>query len=257
LCTVAILPAGEDGYVLGHNRDESLQRPRGEPPARETSHGRAVLAPRDPAGGGTWIGVNDAGITLCILNASHADPGRLPREPLSRGQVLRGILHLDSQAAVADQLAAGAVDLGSTRAFHLVMVSPGGKGMSPGAERFLWNGVRLERDGRDLPALFVSSGYDQAGAEASRGACWRSWLRRRERPDEGSLADWLAGHEPESGVLSVCMHGARAGTVSRTLVSVEAASIRVRYHDGPPCHARAPDRTVQMKRKTVWPAPGR
>src|SRR5882724_1478338 len=99
MCTVAFLPVA-DGYLLAHNRYESFKRAHGVPPARHAEGGRRFLAPRDPDGRGSWIGVNDAGVTACVLNAAESDACGLPAAPRSRGLVLWSLLPLDSIDAV-------------------------------------------------------------------------------------------------------------------------------------------------------------
>ncbi|HXI04431.1 MAG TPA: hypothetical protein VNI57_14760, partial [Candidatus Saccharimonadales bacterium] len=151
-------------------------------------------------------------------------------------------------------LEGGSIDLAAMRGFHLVMVTPGAPERSPAASRFRWDGLRLARDDRPLPVLFVSSGYDQGGAEAARTLRWRSFLARGEAPRVAALEAWLAGHEPERGVLSVCMHGARAATVSRTVVEVTEERIRMIYHGGAPCDGAAPDHVAEMAARGRGPS---
>lgn len=70
--------------VIAANRDEALDRPATEPrvwAAGEVAD-RRVLAPRDVRGG-TWLGVNDAGLFVGITNRrAHNDPSRRSRGEL-------------------------------------------------------------------------------------------------------------------------------------------------------------------------------
>jgi len=259
VCTVAFLPLGGGGYLLGHNRDESVSRARGEPPALRETGGRKILAPRDPEGYGSWIGVNDAGVTACILNAAHVDPSRLPPTPPSRGLILWKMLPVASIEEAGALLDADRSLLESVRAFQIVVAVPGtpssrsspariaGRTPSSRTGWFRWDGRTLARGESDGPALFVSSGYDQDAAAHARGIQWRAFL---EAPGAGAaeeatalprLALWLTSHEPERGALSVCMHRREARSVSRTLVSVGGDAAVLRYHDGSPCDDAAPE----------------
>ncbi len=273
MCTLAILPT-PDGYLLGHNRDESVRRGRGLPPARSVSGGTTFLAPRDPDAGGSWIAACETGITFCLLNAAHVDPGRLSARPPSRGNLIDVVAALTSPADVESALRGGSPSIEGMRGFHLVMVSPGGGAArtdpQPGgrlsqdarcvlAVRFRWDGRTLQRDEHEAPALFVSSGYDQAGAEAARGATWRAFLggllplspgrlspsASASRPDLEAL---LASHEPSRGVLSICMHGDAARTVSRTIVAAGRDTITMTYRDGAPCDPSAKEYQIECPR---------
>ncbi len=235
MCTVAFFAEAPGGYLLGHNRDESRSRSRGLAPTRLIRGDRAVLAPRDPDGGGAWIGVNDAGVTLCLLNAPEADPSRLPPDPESRGVVLWEALHLDSIEAAVDHLARARAALDDVRAFHLAVAEPQASGRLPRVGRFRWDGLHAQWDLHEGPSLFVSSSRDQADAERERGACWARLLGETGRADRDALARWLASHEPKRGPLSVCMHRPEAHTVSRTLVRVSGTMAEMAYVDGPPC----------------------
>lgn len=247
MCTLAILPSA-DGYLLGHNRDESLRRARGLPPARTEMRGRAFVAPRDPEGGGSWIVASDAGITYCLLNAAHAEPARLPERPPSRGTILDAVAHLADPSEVEEALRKGPPIVAEMRGFHLVMVLPGPGERGAAAVRFRWDGRSLQRDEHGAPALFVSSGYDQAGAESARGAVWRAFLGRFREPGTAELEALLATHEPRRGVLSICMHGERARTVSRTIVSVDRRHVHMRYRDGSPCDSEAIEHETSLPR---------
>lgn len=244
MCTVAFVPKPGAGYLLGHNRDELRRRSRGGHPRRYDRQGRAFLAPRDPDGGGSWIGVNDAGVTLCMLNAADSDPSRLPPEPTSRGRVLWEMLHLEGVETAARRLASDD-RLRRVRAFHMVVVEPGDAGAS--AVRLRWNGSRLETDRFEGgPRLFVSSSLAGLGVEEARGSSWHRLLARHPLPGREELVGWLASHEPERGPLSVCMHRPEAETVSRTLVTVGAGGVEMSYLDGSPCSPDRPERSIGL-----------
>jgi len=235
MCTVAFVPLHGRGYVLGHNRDERRDRARGVPPARRARDGRSFLAPLDPDGHGTWIGTQDGGASICVLNASESHPERLPPEPESRGAVLLGMLHLDQADAVGSHLADMKERLRAVRSFHVVVAEPPRGSRAARSVRFRWDGRRLERDDHDGAHLYVSSSLDPTGAEAARESSWLRLLATRGESNPETLRQWFASHEPERGPLSVCMHRAEAKTVSRTLVKVEPGRIEMAYLDGSPC----------------------
>jgi hypothetical protein len=240
MCTVAFVPLGGGGYVVGHNRDERPARAAGEPP-REIALPRCrALAPRDPEAGGTWIAVNASGVTVCILNAAEGRPERLPPEPRSRGLVVRDLACARDLEEVRKALDGSGETLRRTRAFHVVAAEPGAR-----VGRFRWDGMAGSWEEGTAPALFVSSLLDPLAAERERSARWR--LAAASGPlDRRALEAFLAGHEPERGPLSVCMHRPDAGTVSRTVVEVSAGRARMRYLPGAPCTPSGPETSAHI-----------
>jgi uncharacterized protein with NRDE domain len=90
MCTLAIFYNVFDGYPLlvAANRDERYDRPA-MPPALIAADPK-ILAGKDLSAGGTWLGVNEYGLLVGILNR------RLNREVSARLQVRsRGLLCLD------------------------------------------------------------------------------------------------------------------------------------------------------------------
>jgi len=88
--------------LIGANRDEAYDRPFSPPHRWEgaaPSSTASFWAPQDNEEGGTWIGVNDAGLVAAITNLS-----RLPQEKgrASRGHLVAGALgHASLDAARA------------------------------------------------------------------------------------------------------------------------------------------------------------
>src|SRR6266516_3298581 len=101
MCTVTFI-ARRRGYCLGMNRDEKLTRPTGLPPRKKIMDGRAVISPSEP-GGGTWIAVNDHGVTLALINW-YSITARVGGKAVSRGEVINSM-----SAAISPDFAAVAL----------------------------------------------------------------------------------------------------------------------------------------------------
>ncbi|HAM71165.1 MAG TPA: hypothetical protein DCM86_05935 [Verrucomicrobiales bacterium] len=228
MCTVTFI-ARRSGYVLGMNRDEKLSRASGLPP-QEITHrgGRGILSPSEP-GGGTWIGVNDVGVTLALINW-YAIPSRVMGEAWSRGWVVRDALPSDSAAALGAVLRR--LPLARVNPFRLIAVFP--------VERAVveWRWDRRELGSCDRPwraGTWISSGFDEPGAQRARGSVFEARWRRTSSHG----ADWLRrlhrSHRPERGPYSVCMHRDDAATVSYTEVTVSRREATLAYTPGAPC----------------------
>ena len=243
VCTVVVVPLPSGGYLLGHNRDERITRGRGASPSIGMTAGRSWLAPRDPDAGGTWIAASDAGITVAVLNGLEIDGRELPETPRSRGLLVAAAAGCAGVGEVRDLVEASRRELAATRAFRLVAVGADASILS-----CVWDGASLAWERSGSTSLFVSSTLGAFGAPAARRASWALLRSRVGDPDEATLASWLAGHEPERGPASVCMHRDDGGTVSRTVVRMEPSRVVMTYTDGPPCTPRTPPSALEIPR---------
>lgn len=162
MCTLVILfrPKHRWPLLLAGNRDEMRGRPSA-PPGRHWRERPQVVAGLDRLAGGSWLGINEAGLVAVILNR-HGSLGPAPDRP-SRGElVLEALGHTDLQAAAA-ALVARAPD--AYRSFNLVLadtrqvllvqhreigrieVGPVG----PGLHLFEFRGVERYRAPQDKP----------------------------------------------------------------------------------------------------------
>lgn len=237
MCTLTWI-ARDGGYELHFNRDEKLTRAAGVPPRRFERAGRAWIAPTDPDGGGAWIGVNDRGVTLALLNgyrSADSDPG----ERRSRGLLVQDLLDLEHADELGDRVRAA--DPGRYRSFVLVAVDRSTHGRAA-----TWDGAELRVDARQAGGPpECSSSLDPTGAARARRELFAQWTRRGAL-DAETLARFHASHEPERGPLSPCMHRADAQTQSYTRVRVDARQAQLSYSPGAPC-LRLPATSVELE----------
>src|SRR5262245_3441937 len=94
MCTVTIVPRGGEagGYRLVTNRDERCDRPGALRPVWHCRRKGRAAYPIDPVGGGTWVGVNDVGLTVALLNRYQRFDGRLNPQAPSRGLIIPALL---------------------------------------------------------------------------------------------------------------------------------------------------------------------
>ncbi|MEM7395559.1 MAG: NRDE family protein [Verrucomicrobiota bacterium] len=219
MCTVTWAQR-EEGYELFFNRDEQRTRPPAESPALRLIDGVEVLAPLDPPGGGSWLGVNRAGLTCGLLNFyDHAADNRV-RQPISRGRLLMSFLAGESLAAVRTRIEAEVLE--SYRSFILLALEPGAP-----ARAWTWNGQELVEQPA-VPPITTSSFQTEAVVESRR-----AWYRKLTDPLE-----FHQSHQPEAGPFSVCMHREDAETVSFSHIVVTSETVTYRYFPVSPCRMR-------------------
>jgi hypothetical protein len=227
MCTVTLI-ARRNGYALGMNRDEKLTRVPGLPPRLKNRNGRAVLAPGEPSGG-TWIGVNDTGATLALINW-YSIISRVAGQTVSRGEVVKLALLSDSPTLVDQTLKE--LPLACVNPFRLIGVFP----ICKAVVEWRWNLEQLKRrDHRWQTNAWISSGFDEPGAQQARDKAFKAAFRQ----SSAGTANWLRrlhrSHGSERGPYSTCMHREDAATVSYSEVRVSRHNATVRYTPGAPC----------------------
>jgi uncharacterized protein with NRDE domain len=118
MCTVVILRRPEHDWplLIAANRDEMLERPW-LPPARHWPDRPDVVAGIDTLSSGSWLGVNDHGVAVAVLNrVGSLGPVANKR---SRGElVLEALDHADARDAAG---ALSDIDPDAYRTFNLVI----------------------------------------------------------------------------------------------------------------------------------------
>lgn len=228
MCTVTFI-ARQNGYALGMNRDEKLSRVAGLPPSKYSLHGRTAIFPSEP-NGGTWIGVNDAGVTFALINW-YSVPARVSKNPVSRGAVTRSILPCTAVSDAQEHLSD--FPLKNANPFRLIGIFP----RISCVVEWRWDLSALERVVHDWETnIWISSGFDEPRAQCTRRQAFLHALRTKE-----TTAKWLrelhSSHAPLCGPYSICMHRDDAATVSYTEVCVDERTASLTHVAGPLCRS--------------------
>jgi hypothetical protein len=231
MCTLTAFPLSGGVIRLAFNRDESRLRPTGLPPALRVLGARRMLAPIDPQGGGTWIGVNDSGMAAALMNVHDPVGAASPRwsDQASRGEIVPALL----EAAHVSEARERALRLDPRR--------------YPPFRVFLCRGreslevVSLGASLRasaitpiDGPMMRTTSGLGDDRVDAPRRALFEILVRRGDPcgvQDSFHRHSWAA--HPE---ISVCMRRPAAATVSHAMVEVDPVRglATFLYHPAPP-----------------------
>jgi len=216
--------------LVAANRDERLDRPSA-PPAILTLGERRIFAPSDLLAGGTWLGVNDAGLLVAITN--RFQPGGPPSSDgkLSRGLLVRQALTLREARGAAEVLSATSPQ--SYNGFHLVLAD------SSSAWVVWSDGTKISSE--ELPSgLHVITERSFAAAPSQREErllVEANRLAALPRPPISQLEAALQIHH-EDPIESTCVHLTELnyGTRSASTIRFDEAGPRsYRYASGPPC----------------------
>jgi hypothetical protein len=247
MCTMTWLRRA-DGYHVFFNRDERLTRGSARAPALRRAGERSFIAPLDADFGGSWIAVNDAGVTLALQNAYLQEEDRA-REPAggytSRGLLVTSLVDAASGEAARQELLSRSLHV--HRGFLLTIFEPDGR-----ARTALWNGAELRFEQLDRLAIpLVSSSFDGDDVRARRSELYRRMEQESHAdPIERHLA-YHASHLPARGAYSPCMHRPDAETVSFSWIRVTPQRVEFRYSPRSPCLGLPEGEPLRMSRQAA------
>lgn len=176
MCTLSWWLNGVERGVL-FNRDEKRARAYGRPPERvEFNSESAALMPYDPDAGGTWIGVNDRGLIVAILNNypyfQSVDDGKR-----SRGLLVTDLLRDASDVETVERLVR-TTELWRYRGFVLFAY-----GLKDDPIALRWDGEGLESlvlSGKDALPVLTTSSVRRDDCESFRGSRFANCPREPE-----------------------------------------------------------------------------
>ena len=230
MCTVTFLPT-QSGYVVAMNRDDLFIRSHTRGPEVRQTGTRTTIYPSEQTGG-TWIGANDAGITLCLLNWARPGGPKLR----SRGEVIPTLLASGTRQQLSAQLTA--MPLEGILPFRLIAFSLRDRSI----EEWRWDGEHLLSP-LDFPWQlnhWFSSGLSDEQAREQRSRICTTALSDSDKFSTEWLRRLHRSHEPEAGPFSICAHRETAGTLSYTEICFQPQQLEVRYTDSSPCKVKPP-----------------
>jgi hypothetical protein len=226
MCTVTWL-RNANGYTLLCNRDERNTRRRASGPQVNEQRNVKYVAPVDGDHGGSWIGVNEFGLSLCLLNRYGDIQIDEQKDYVSRGLLLLDLVDSRSIKSLTDRI--GDFRLSNFRPFTLLGVAR----ESP-ATLFQWTGTSLSiiEDAEQMVPL-TSTSAREPGIAVERSRQFE--LLKADDLTEKKLDEFHRSHLPERSAYSVCMHREEASTVSLSQVRVLNGEIEFTYEAGSPC----------------------
>ena len=231
MCTVITLqrPGHAWPLLLAANRDEALARPW-DPPGAHWPGRPGVTAGRDRTAGGTWMGINRAGLVAAVLNR----PGSLGPAPDKRSRGELPLLALEHGSAASAAAAVSAVAGRDYRSFNLVLADRD-------AVWFVRNDELGQVVARQLPpGLHMTTAHDPDDPASPRVARHLPRFRAASAPDPPDWSGW-------AGLLADCMGPREAAltVMPQNGFGTACASLLGVPDHGPPVWLFAPGRARQ------------
>lgn len=222
MCTITVFRSSET-LLVTMNRDEKRERAAEMAPRHHLSMsgGSRWLGPVDGQSGGSWIGVNAAGVVGCLMNRyprhgeSGVCDGKLRTIYQSRGSVLRELLPQGAAADIHSYLDSH-FNAGVYPPFSLLLAS------LQGCQVYHWDG-RGDLERQDLGERWnclSSSSWNAEEVLPWRRGLFGQWLRAGA-PFEGRLPEYHVRRMRTFEAWSPFMERVDATTRSITQVRIE------------------------------------
>lgn len=228
---------GGPGYQLWFNRDEQLTRAAELPPRVQVAeNGVHYIAPEDSEAGGTWITVNEFGVTIALLNGYLESRGPERESYTSRGVLVRSLAGIQKVKEALDPLSPKKL-----RSFQPAVVFVKAPGEPALVVRWDGRDAAIDVNGeRQLP--LTSSGYEQDEVQQARKELYRVLVLDAAphldplEPDPALLDAYHRYVDPSEGPtpFTPTMSHPRACTRSQCGIRVTARSVAFAYRPGPP-----------------------
>jgi len=221
MCTVVFIPM-KNKILFASLRDENPVRKKAIRPRLQNTEACSFLAPVDPEGGGTWVGVNRNGCVVVLLNGGFTKHIRKSHYLKSRGQIVSGLL-MDETPLVMWSL----LDLGQIEPFTLIVWLKGR------LYQLVWDGKLKYRTILPLnqPQLWSSATLYNADSRKHRSNLFRHWISGGQKITPLSLFTFFQSVEDAFNGFLV-NRGEKIKTLSyTTIVLTVPDKAAIRYQD--------------------------
>lgn len=225
MCVLTFLPSGEDGFILTSNRDEATVRLAAFPPKKYLEKGVPIFYPKDPQGGGTWIG-GCGSFTLCLLNGAFQKHEPAPPYRQSRGRVI-----LDFYAFLNVKKFIEEYQFEGIEPFTLVILDKCNKLI---VNEIRWDGERVHYANfpADIPKIWSSSTLYPDEVIAERAAWFTDFLERNKNIDSDEILKFhhFGGKKDVENAIKMNRNDVLK-TVSITQFQVDETQFKIQYED--------------------------
>jgi uncharacterized protein with NRDE domain len=225
--------------IVAANRDEHYDRPSA-PPAVQNGRPK-IIAGRDLRANGTWLGVNEHGLTAGILNRRLNSYLPALTDPRSRGLLCVDILSFESARAASKFVRDHKFRYNP---FTLLFADRHNGYVSYNDEER----IITQKIEKGLHVFSSAAEFEMHSAKADRAYALFARLSSRVRPTNGIasesiaalqavLADHSLGADSDDPGDAICVHRETSGTVSSSIIYFSKSESRFHslFCPGAPC----------------------
>lgn len=220
MCTVLFLPA-ESKVTLVSCRDEDPGRPSAAVPSTFEENNTQLMYPKDGAAGGTWMGVNEYGYIIILLNGAFENHVKEPFYRKSRGLLVKELLATPYPTAYWYSM-----QLHQIEPFTLIIWANGS------LHQLVWDGSNQHHFELDpqQPHIWSSATLYNEAAQQQRKDWFQQGLLNHSLNDSTQILSFLTSHNDEENGF-VMKRNAQLSTLSISIVEQINGVTTFAYHD--------------------------
>ncbi len=241
MCTLAVYLRTFDDFplIIAANRDEHYDRPSAPPSVLHTTP--KIISGRDLRAGGTWLGCNERGLVVAILNRHSNDGPSLLPSARSRGALCMDLLMHNSVTDAAAFLVEHRVRYNP---FTVLFADPRAGYVAHNEGK----AILAQKLDTGLHVFSSAADFELHSSKARRAELLFAELKDRMpllgcdlpaciRALQAVLADHSLPSDSTNPGDAICVHRETSGTVSSSILFFSRPKSRFHsyYCEGPPC----------------------
>ena len=220
MCTVVYI-SQSDKKILTSLRDETPNRHTITNPANFVAENTTYVSPIDPQGGGTWLGINNKGNAIILLNGGFEKHEQKVKYRKSRGLIVKELL--ENEFPLIEWML---MDLSEIEPFSLIVFS------DAVLFQLVWDGniKHKFRLNEHSCYIFSSSTLYSQNAKTDREYMFKNWVDNNKTITENSIMEFFkSSNDSENGFI-INRHE-KVKTLSFTYIEINDKGLHLNYHD--------------------------
>jgi hypothetical protein len=221
MCTVVFIP-NQGHYFMASLRDEHPNRIKANLPVLSLSKQQKYMAPIDPTGGGSWLGINEYGSVIILLNGGFENHKKEPSYAKSRGKIVTELLSVKHIITYWET-----IDLINMEPFTLIVWS----------NNMLWNLVwdgnkkYQENVDSDISHIWSSSTLYTKIEKSERQFLFNKWINQSSVIDQTSLLNFFTSQRNSTESIFI-RNNKEIKTHSYSFIEIECeGNVSINYYD--------------------------
>jgi hypothetical protein len=221
MCTVTYIPL-KDSILFSSNRDEDPGR-KTDTPRLHILDNTTLLYPKDGEAGGSWIGLNESGVLVILLNGGFAKHERRPAYRHSRGIIVISMLASEDPVKYWNTC-----NFDNIEPFSLVVYA------NKKLHHFVWTGIEKHSVEPDttIPHIWSSSTLYDISAKNYRLNKFNEFIVSGKIVNKESVLNFLYNADREDILNGFVMNRhEHVKTCSISLIEMHPQKALFEYHD--------------------------